>query len=153
MRRSFGQLVKVKAGIAVVCPASVATSASVAGLRSAVCQEATSAQSTISTPACDCHKVGHIAGTGGVVRVQMNRNAHIFLELFDQAEYALYGSKRFAISLMQMTSAPIFSSVHRQLHEVILVVNGADGVADSGLAYAAVFFTDFIACLHIARCR
>ena len=148
MRRYFAKLHKVKPGIARSalkrCHKRLCR-----GLRSTVCKGRKRGIHNINAR-LRSHKVGHIAGTGGVVGVQMNRNINIFLELFNKG-IRIIGEQKVSHILNADNIRTHFFKGLCHFNKVFLVMNGAYGVAYGSLAYSAVFFTALHCLFHIAR--
>ena len=100
------------------------------GLRGAVGQRGQGGIHNVNAR-LSCHKVCHVTRTGSVVRVQMNRHAHILLELLHQG-IRIVGQEQVRHVLDADGVGAHFFQLHSQLYEIILAVHRALGVADGG---------------------
>ena len=83
------------------------------------------------------HQIDHVAGTGGVVGVQVNGNIHGFLQALDQ-RVSVLGQQQVGHILNADDACAHLLQLLGHVHIVILVVNGGDGVGHSGLNGTAI---------------
>ena len=108
------------------------------GLCGTVCQRRQSAVHDIYA-GLHGHQVGHIAGTCGVVGMQMDRYIHFFLEALYERICVVRQQQVCHILDADVVSTHLYQ-FFSQLNEVILVVHGADSVTDGRFADSAVLF-------------
>ena len=94
-------------------------------------------------------EVGHVAGAGGVMGVHVDRHFDRLLELLDQA-VGLIRQEEVGHILDRDGVRAHLLQLDGHLHEVVLVVHGADRVAHGRLADAAVFLGGLHGGFHVA---
>ncbi|CAN4041366.1 DUF1835 domain-containing protein, partial [Dysosmobacter welbionis] len=88
-------------------------------------------------PGVGRHEIHHVAGTGGVVGVQVDGDGHRFLQPLDQG-VGVHGQQEVGHVLDADHVGSHLLQLPGKLHEVFLAVDGGDGVAEGGLHHAAV---------------
>ena len=83
------------------------------------------------------HEIHHVAGAGGVVGVEVDGDGDRFLQPLDEG-IGVHGQQEVGHVLDADGAGTHFLQRLGQLHEVVLVVDGGDGVAHGGLHLAAV---------------
>ena len=83
------------------------------------------------------HEVDHVAGAGGVVGVEVDGHVHALLQPLDQG-VGVHGQQQVGHVLDAQGVGAHLLQLLGQLHEVVLVVDGGDGVGEGGLHDAAV---------------
>ena len=95
------------------------------------------------------HQVDHVAGAGGVVGVQMDGHLDIGLELLHQG-IGVIGQQQVGHVLDADGIRAHLLDLLGQLDEVLLVMHGADGVADAAFHPAAGLFDGLHGPLDVA---
>ena len=118
------------------------------GLGGAVCQGGQSAVHNVHA-GLGSHQVGHVAGAGGVVGVQVDGHADVLLQLLHQGVRVI-GQQQVRHVLDADGVGAHLLQLHGQLDEVVLAVHGALGVADGSLHHAAVLLDELHGSFHVA---
>ena len=84
------------------------------------------------------HQVDHVARAAGVVRVQVDGDADGLLEALDKG-VGIHRQQQVRHVLDAESVRAHLLELLSELHEIILIVDGGDGVGESGLDLTAVF--------------
>ena len=101
-------------------------------------------------PGVGGHQIDHVAGAGGVVGVEVDGHIHTLLQTLDQG-VCLHGEQEVCHILDAQGIRAHLLQLLGQLDEVILVVDGGDGVAEGGLHLASVLLGGLDGLLQVAH--
>ena len=96
------------------------------------------------------HQIDHVAGTGGVVGVQVDGHIHVLLQTLDQ-RVSVHGQQQVSHVLDAQGVGAHLLQLLGHLHEVILVVDGGDGVGEGSLDDTAVLLGGLDGLLQVAH--
>ena len=143
MRSCLVQLDKVKTGVAVGALQS-GDERFRRGLRGAVCERGEGAVNDIHT-GLRSHEIDHVARAGGVVRVHMDGDGDIVLQLLDQL-VGMVGEQEVCHILDADGVSAHLLQLLGNADKIVVIVDGADGKAQRDLCPAAVLL-DGLDCL------